>query len=134
MPAQLMTVYDNKLSIGSDGDDGNSFNIRPFDLGDLNTQPGLKAILLFKLKVVGAVNLTMSFNNHPTPVMDAHAFVPEPASMNPRSWHETFMAHLDPNHTDVPPNLKKNNNILHISADGPGHVEISDIELFYHGL
>ena len=131
MSAQLMTIYDEKLSIGRTGDQL-SFDTHPsFDLGDLNTEPGLKAILLFKLKVVGAVKMTMSFNNHPTPVID-HDLVAEPASMNPRSWHETFIAHLDPQHMDVPPNLKKNNNILHISADGPGRVEISDIELLYH--
>jgi len=126
MPAQILTLQDEQLTIGSDK------HIGPFDLGDLNTETGLKAILLFRVQVDGAMKLTMQFNDH-FPVVKDHPFDPGPDSMSERSWHENFVvtrtAEQPPN---APPNLKKHGNMLHISATGSGRVLISDIDLIYH--
>jgi hypothetical protein len=123
MPAQLLTLYDERVKIGDQPSPGiqTSLDIGPFSMSDLNTATGLKATLLFKVKAVDTVNLTMKFNNH-TPVVNAYSFDQEPDSMQPRSWHETILAS----------NLKKQQNHLHVSATGSGHVEISDIVLIYH--
>ena len=123
MSAQLLTLHDERVKIGNQPGPGiqTSLDIGPFSISDLNTTPGLKATLLFKVKAVDTVDLTMKFNDH-TPVVNAYSFDQEPDSMQPRSWHETILAS----------NLKKQQNHLRVSATGSGHVEISDIVLIYH--
>jgi hypothetical protein len=121
MPAQILTLWDDIVEVPSVANPDLKI---PFDMRDLNTVPDtLRAILLFKVKGVGAATLTMKFNGH-RPCVNNYAFDPaEPESMRPRSWHENIM---------VSDNLKKQNNVLHVTVTGPGHVEIGDIVLLYH--
>jgi hypothetical protein len=123
MPAQILTLYDQMVTIGPTGQHA-KLDIGPFGISDLNIDDHtLRAILLFKVKGVGAVNLTMQFNGH-TPCVDAYSFDPaEPDSMRARSWHEHLM---------VRENLRRQNNSLHVTVSGSGHVEVGDIVLFYH--
>jgi hypothetical protein len=132
MAAQILILYDQKVKIGPGGDQ-RKLEIGAFAISDLNTDVGMKAILLFKVQAVGAAILTMKLNNA-TPVVDAYSFnPPEPDSMRARSWHETFVVtRTEHEPTNTPPHLKQQGNHLVVSATGSGYVEISDIVLLYH--
>jgi hypothetical protein len=120
MPAQILTLWNDMVEVPSE--ENPELEIH-FDMSDLNTDnPHLRAILLFRVKGVGAAKLTMKFNRH-RPCINKSLGPAEPESMKPRSWHENIM---------VRKNLKKQNNVLHVTVTGPGHVEIGDISLIYH--
>ena len=123
MPAQILTLSDTMVTIGPTGQHA-KLDIGPFGMSDLNTDDNtLRAILLFKVKGVGAAKLTMQFNGN-APCVKNYSFDPaEPDSMRARSWHEHLM---------VRDNLKQHGNNLHVTVSGPGNVEIGDIVLLYH--